>query len=160
MLPWLHANKTDLKQWEGTGEWTRPNYDWRITSNPITTGGSPMWHRAVRRPSFLSRWLSWSNLCPPADLRRRHLTNTFPVELPEAGASNFCSFVCRHAGDRSEHRCTINIIITRNWYRDKISSNAPFDKHYWRQRSAEVVSEFGSSVAPRQRFGNVPKSRN
>lgn len=80
-----------LKQWEGTEEWTQPNYDWRITSNPITTGGSATWHHVVREPSLGRRCLSLNNLRTPTDptleTPDQHIPDVLPKQVQAISAA-------------------------------------------------------------------------
>lgn len=107
MLSWLLANKTYLerprKQWEGMREWTRPNRDWRRTSNPITTGGSPTWHRVVRRPSFLGRRLSWNNPRTPPD----PTLETPDQDIPDSASKTRCKSFAQP--------CVLTCVLTGRW---------------------------------------------
>lgn len=94
ILPCCMLIKHSWNAQETMGAWTRPNNDWRRTSNPFTTGGSPT--------------LCWASACPHSSedgcpeitsargptRRWRHLSETFLIPLPTARASNFCCFMC------------------------------------------------------------------
>lgn len=98
-------------------EWTRPNYDWRRTSNPITTGGSPTLHRVVRLPSFLWRWLSWNNLCTSPDRMLETPEQSIPDNTSKGRCKQFLPLYVLTCSNtqvikvRTSNRCTI-----RDWY--------------------------------------------